>query len=128
MPRRCKDARRIGRVAAVEIAEVEIADESAFNDFITSSDGLTRGPWIKMVRSFMREDHACVMTHADLHPRNIIIQLLPASENDPSQDLTEKQISVVAVIDWDKSGWYPEYWEFIKALDGLMVRREPLAD
>lgn len=92
--------------------EVEIADESAFNDFLTSSDHLlrnyaTRGPWIKMFRSLMREDYACVMAHADLDPRNIIIQL-PANENDSTQDLTAQHLKVVAIVDWDKSGWYPK--------------------
>lgn len=24
--------------------------------------------------------------------------------------------NVVAIIDWELSGWYPEYWEFAKAL------------
>lgn len=23
---------------------------------------------------------------------------------------------VVAIIDWELSGWYPEYWEFAKSL------------
>lgn len=82
-----------------------------------------------MVRSFMREDHACVMTHGDLHPRNIIEQLVPGYYNDPSDDdVTGKHVKVIAVIDWDKSGWYPEYWEFAKALHTIGARRDPMQD
>ena len=116
VPRRCIDTRRWER-----IAKEEILDEKAFNDFLTTRDR-GRGPWIKMVRSFMREDHACAMTHADLHPRNIVVQLVPRSENGASDDdLTQKDVKVLGVIDWDKSGWYPEYWEFAKALSTIGV-------
>ncbi|KAG6012339.1 hypothetical protein E4U43_007837 [Claviceps pusilla] len=38
-------------------------------------------------------------THADLAPRNIIV----------------RNGHVAAIVDWDFSGWYPEYWEYIKA-------------
>jgi predicted unusual protein kinase regulating ubiquinone biosynthesis (AarF/ABC1/UbiB family) len=42
-------------------------------------------------------------THADLHPSNILLS--PGS--DPH---------IIAIIDWQQSGWYPEYWEYCKAL------------
>ncbi|KAG5984366.1 hypothetical protein E4U55_005041 [Claviceps digitariae] len=38
-------------------------------------------------------------THADLHPSNIMV----------------RNGHVAAIIDWDFSGWYPEYWEFTKS-------------
>jgi hypothetical protein len=38
-------------------------------------------------------------THADLRPKNIIV----------------RNGRVAAIIDWEFSGWYPEYWEFTKA-------------
>ncbi|KEY73342.1 hypothetical protein S7711_01456 [Stachybotrys chartarum IBT 7711] len=38
-------------------------------------------------------------THADLVPRNILIE----------------GGRVAAIIDWGLAGWYPEYWEFTKA-------------
>ncbi|KAE8371337.1 kinase-like protein [Aspergillus bertholletiae] len=37
-------------------------------------------------------------THADLCPRNIIVD----------------NGKVAAVIDWESGGWYPEYWEYTK--------------
>lgn len=42
-------------------------------------------------------------THGDLHRGNIII-----SRTDPPR--------VMAVIDWTHAGWYPDYWEYCKAL------------
>ncbi|PTD03060.1 hypothetical protein FCULG_00009022 [Fusarium culmorum] len=41
-------------------------------------------------------------THADLNPVNIMV-----SEDSPCR--------VMAILDWEQSGWYPAYWEFCKA-------------
>ena len=41
-------------------------------------------------------------THGDLHPSNIII-----SETSPRK--------VLALIDWEQAGWYPDYWESFKS-------------
>lgn len=45
-------------------------------------------------------DHSIVFSHGDLRPQNILV----------------KDEKVIGVIDWEFSGWYPEYWEFAKAL------------
>ncbi|KND87311.1 hypothetical protein TOPH_08021 [Tolypocladium ophioglossoides CBS 100239] len=55
--------------------------------------------------------HEFVMTHNDLDPRNILV----------------KGSQVVALLDWEYSGFYPEYWEYCKALwrpgwDGSWVK------
>ncbi|KAJ7698741.1 hypothetical protein B0H17DRAFT_1050588 [Mycena rosella] len=39
-------------------------------------------------------------THTDLHPLNIII--------------SSSSCEVIGIIDWQESGWYPEYWEYVK--------------
>lgn len=44
--------------------------------------------------------HSICFTHADLHLRNIMV----------------RDGSITGIIDWEFSGWYPEYWEFAKAL------------
>ncbi|KAH6859110.1 phosphotransferase enzyme family protein [Alternaria rosae] len=55
------------------------------------------GPYIRgMVDT---HTHGIVFTHGDLRPDNIIV----------------KDGLVAAIIDWELSGWYPEYWEFAKA-------------
>ena len=41
-----------------------------------------------------------LFAHSDLRPQNIIV----------------KDGKVAAIIDWERSGWYPEYWEYAKAL------------
>ncbi|KAF2002346.1 phosphotransferase enzyme family protein [Amniculicola lignicola CBS 123094] len=45
-----------------------------------------------------------VFTHGDLHQSNVIISSSPSG---PPQ--------VAAVIDWEQSGWLPDYWEDCKA-------------
>ncbi|KAJ6626672.1 kinase-like domain-containing protein, partial [Mycena sp. CBHHK59/15] len=40
-----------------------------------------------------------VFTHCDLAPRNILM----------------KGKHIVAIVDWEMGGWYPEYWEYTQA-------------
>jgi serine/threonine protein kinase len=47
-----------------------------------------------------------VFTHADLNPANILVH---------GQE-------VVAIIDWEFSGWYPHYWEYTSAWYGNRIR------
>ncbi|KDQ58933.1 hypothetical protein JAAARDRAFT_46576 [Jaapia argillacea MUCL 33604] len=51
------------------------------------------------IRPQLSLDHRIYFTHADLAARNIIV--------DGDQ--------IVALLDWENSGWFPEYWEFVKA-------------
>lgn len=44
--------------------------------------------------------HQILFTHGDLRLQNIMV----------------KDGCVSGVLDWEFSGWYPEYWEFSKAL------------
>lgn len=46
-----------------------------------------------------RSGHKIVFTHADLNMRNVLIQ--------------NGRLS--GIVDWENSGWYPEYWELTKA-------------
>jgi Phosphotransferase enzyme family len=43
-----------------------------------------------------------VFTHGDLVPHNIMVQ----------------DGHVTGIIDWGQSGWYPAYWEYVKAMWG----------
>ncbi|KAL6923043.1 hypothetical protein ACHAPO_006526 [Fusarium lateritium] len=116
---RCKDMRRDLREA-----EGPIQKEAQLNDFLCRQARRTETPWIKMVRSFMSEDHELVMTHGDLHPRNIMVQWDSHTEVTPD---SETHIRVTSLIDWELAGWYPAYWEFVKALSTVQPRG-PLAD
>lgn len=54
-----------------------------------------------IIRSQMREreDHQIVLTHGDLHAINV---------------LARPGVGVVAIIDWELAGFYPEYLEMVR--------------
>lgn len=79
--------------------------EEAFNDEIIALMKKHGGPytfvdWRCSVWSNIMKDHEFVLTHNDLDPRNILVQ----------------GSKVVAILDWEFAGYYPEYWEYCKAV------------
>lgn len=79
--------------------------EKLFNEFILSDIVEKAPPLLKHYAKYaLRDDHEVVFTHGDLAPRNIII---------------DEQCHVKAILDWEFGGWYPEHWEYIKALGDL---------
>ncbi|KAF2722519.1 kinase-like protein [Polychaeton citri CBS 116435] len=56
-----------------------------------------RDPFLEL----MPKDSSIVFTHADVHPRNIMV-----TASGPPR--------VLAIIDWGQSGWYPDWWEHFK--------------
>lgn len=112
----CQDMRRMLRTCK------GLRSEADFNDFLCGHQDSrrTQTPWIKMIRSFMKDDHRIVLTHGDLHPRNIMVEW-------QEQDGTHN-IKITSILDWEMAGWYPEYWEFTKALATVDARGGPLAD
>ena len=93
-----------------------ITTESDFNRFLTKLDAPRSSPLLDMAFSSLREDHEIVMTHGDLHPRNIMV----------SRDGGDESIKVEAILDWETSGWYPAYWEYVKALHTICAARKTL--
>ncbi|OJJ36138.1 hypothetical protein ASPWEDRAFT_134828 [Aspergillus wentii DTO 134E9] len=57
---------------------------------------------IEPFRYGLPDDSSIKFTHGDLHPSNIILT-------------SSYPYRVLAVIDWEQSGWLPEYWETRKA-------------
>ncbi|KAK8106822.1 uncharacterized protein PG998_008835, partial [Apiospora kogelbergensis] len=53
-------------------------------------------------RQGLPDDSPVVFTRADLHPSNIMVS-------------AEYPHRIVAIIDWQQSGWYPDYWGLCKA-------------
>ena len=96
--RRCKDIRRSSFKAASPILT-----ESQFNAFLVSLLKNQQSEYIAMLASSLQTDHKIVLTHGDLHPRNVIV----------------RDGSVVGLIDWEAGGWYPEYWEYVKGLNNV---------
>lgn len=124
----CQDMRRWPRTCQ------GLASEAEFNDFLCRAPDSrrTQTPWIKMIRSFMNDDHKLVMTHGDLHPRNIMVKWehLGASQQGVEEDEGGNGmngIRITSILDWEMAGWYPEYWEFVKALQ-TAESRGSLAD
>jgi hypothetical protein len=57
------------------------------------------------------QNHKPRFTHGDFQQKNIMVRLLPTGQDDINQgDRFE-----VTLIDWEKSGWYPSYWEYSMA-------------
>ncbi|KAH9898693.1 kinase-like domain-containing protein [Xylariomycetidae sp. FL2044] len=102
-PPRCKDLRR-----TLRISNSNIADEAAFNDFLLCTGRVHNPVYLELIRSTMNKTHQIVMTHGDLHPGNIMV----------TRD-TQGDFTIAAILDWEMSGMYPEYWEFIKAMSGV---------
>ena len=96
-PLRCKDTRRWIR----ESSSV-VKDEHEFNDFLLSEHHVKTAQ-VELIRPTFPAGHRIVMTHGDLHPRNILV------DNDDNLQIT-------GIIDWEAGGGYPEYWEYVKAL------------
>ncbi|KAL8963775.1 MAG: hypothetical protein Q9183_004971 [Haloplaca sp. 2 TL-2023] len=77
--------------------------EQAFHDgLVRAVEARARTTWTDQVVKFIRAMpiHEIVFTHNDLAPRNILV----------------KDGEVVAILDWEFSGFYPSYWEYVKAL------------
>ncbi|KAG0645129.1 hypothetical protein D0Z07_9187 [Hyphodiscus hymeniophilus] len=76
--------------------------EGSFNQFLLS-DALKATPTVlrDIALRALRTDHEIVFTHSDFAPRNMIV----------------KDGKIAGILDWEYSGWYPEYWEFVKTLN-----------
>lgn len=58
--------------------------------------------WHQITTQF-GNDCPIVFTHGDIAGRNIIV----------------REGCIVAILDWEFAGWYPEYWDYVSALSGL---------
>lgn len=121
-PRRCKDTRK-----HVRIAPGPICNEIEFNKFLTSNPTHPEDDGIAMIKSYLDTNHKIVMTHGDLHPRNIMVTINPRSSQEPlntisgTSNLSNSRVTVTGIVDWEMCGWYPEYWEYVKALNTISI-------
>ncbi|KAK3305950.1 uncharacterized protein B0T15DRAFT_533909 [Chaetomium strumarium] len=73
-------------------------DEAAFSrELMFSDDAARRG-------------HRVVFTHADLNPRNILVE----KRGGQGQGSLGRWV-VAGIVDWENAGFYPEYWDCTKA-------------
>lgn len=98
--RLCKDIRD-----DIRVSPSPIYSEAAFNDWLMLRPSSRAAPGFKRwLRSMLREDHYIVFTHGDFHPRNVMV----TDGDDPE---------LTGIIDWEYSGFYPEHWEYLKAMN-----------
>lgn len=78
--------------------------EAQFNEFLIS-DAYPKVPkcFLKMAEHSLLTNHSIIFAHGELAPRNILV----------------REGRVVAVLDWEYAGWYPEYWDFVKSFNAL---------
>lgn len=77
-----------------------------FHDWLVCPRGGPRREsmyWHQITSKLRGQHYSIVFTHADLAARNIMV----------------RDGRIVAILDWEFSGWYPEYWEYVFALRGL---------
>ncbi|TFY52227.1 hypothetical protein EVJ58_g10134 [Rhodofomes roseus] len=72
-------------------------DEAAFSQVLRFSDDPAR------------RGHRIVFTHADLNPRNILVDRAVYPDGSTGWRVT-------GIVDWENAGYYPEYWDYTKAL------------
>ncbi|KAF6822552.1 hypothetical protein CMUS01_11042 [Colletotrichum musicola] len=83
-----------------------------FEDFIFAGSETASPLYAGILRSLMPASPAkCVFTHGDIRPANVMVSR--------SEDGT---LLVRGVIDWESSGFYPEYWDCVKATNKLTPR------
>ncbi|RSL95921.1 hypothetical protein CDV31_013700 [Fusarium ambrosium] len=106
----CKDGRK-----SIRKSTRSITTNAEFQDFIFSGgfDTISTS-YIEFLRGLVPKSPAkIVFTHGDLRRANIMVR----RDGDEHGNWR-----VVAVIDWEASGFYPEYWECIKATNNLTPR------
>lgn len=72
--------------------------EDEFNMFLTAEEGMPEP--IKQAWRNGIGKHCIVYSHCDIAPRNIMV----------------RDGRIVALIDWEGAGWYPEYWDYVKLM------------
>lgn len=86
------------RLRGGEEPQGPFADEAEFNTM-----------FVRTGNDPARTGHKIVYTHADLNPRNILVEKV--AREDGTQGWR-----VSGIVDWENSGFYPEYWEYTKSM------------
>lgn len=85
--------------------------EREFNEWILEdlSTGISAG-LTHYARHALTDGHEIVFTHADFSSRNILVDV--------------ENCQVTAVLDWEFSGWYPEWWEHFTAYSSFQKGKD----
>jgi len=100
----CKDTRRHTRICREPISTC--AD---FEDFKFSNPHFGSSEYIALLRGLSTSHTATVVfSHGDLRAENVVVQ--------PDQ---QGNYSLTGILDWEKSGFYPDYFECTKATSNM---------
>jgi thiamine kinase-like enzyme len=103
----CKDARR-----GLHVNPKPIMNIKQFEDFIFTRSKTASPLYTQFLRDILPPSWVqCVFIHGDVRPANIIVDM----DDDGAW-------RVIAVIDWETSGFYSKYWESVKMTNNLMPR------
>lgn len=58
--------------------------------------------------SMLPRSDTSVFSHADIAPYNIMVD--------------EKSMKITGIIDWERAGWYPDYWEYSNVMKPSMYK------
>ncbi|KAJ9133158.1 APH-domain-containing protein [Pleurostoma richardsiae] len=106
--RGCRDGRRGVRINSTPIRSTE-----EFEDWIFAGSKTASTVYTRFLRDLLPETTVkCVFTHGDLRPANIIVE----------KSVDPEEWRICAIIDWETSGFYPEYWESAKMTNNLTPR------
>lgn len=100
----CKDTRRHTRSCRKVIATV-----AEFEDFIFSDPYFGGFVYILVLRRLVSSlPNNVVFSHGDIRPANIVVQAI-----------NDDQYAITGIFDWEKSGFYPDYFESLKATSNM---------
>lgn len=101
----CKDGRRGLRVSSKPIMNV-----NDFEDFVfTSGFRDTTQLYTRFLQGVCPPiPYKPIFTHGDVRPANIMVDRTVSEE-----------WKVVGIVDWERAGFYPEYWESVKLTNNL---------
>ena len=98
------------RIGDSQREDLKFVGEAEFHQYLTSTlDEETQEQALKA----HGKRHDIVFTHCDLNPRNI---------------LADDSGTITGIVDWECSGWFPEYWEYTKAHFAVRYTIRWLAD
>lgn len=101
---RCKDTRRHTRSCRKVIATV-----AGYEDFIFSDPHFGGSVYIQVLRRLASSlPSTVVFSHGIIRPGNIVVH----ANNDD-------QYAITGILDWEKSGFYPDYFESLKATSNM---------
>ncbi|KAJ5180409.1 hypothetical protein N7492_003619 [Penicillium capsulatum] len=103
----CKDIRRHLRHSSTPITTL-----SGFEDFLCTSAHPGRDIFLELLQqlspSTVDPPQCIVFTHGGLRPDNIVV------------DVTDNHYTITGILDWEYSGFYPEYYESVRCTNCLM--------